>query len=96
MGCGEMLRIVSPGRRLIVTLAAVIALLGATPRSGARGVYQAVVRRTLNAGVPSYKRMKSAAEPQTAQRIGLPTIRAACPHFGRWLTRLEQLGTRAK
>ena len=46
--------------------------------------------------ISSYKGMKSAAGPQTAQRIGLPKIRAACPHFGRWLTRLEQLGARAK
>jgi Domain of unknown function (DUF4276) len=28
-----------------------------------------------------------------AEYIGLPTIRAKCPHFNEWLTRLEQLTT---
>lgn len=27
-----------------------------------------------------------------AQRIGLPTIRSRCPHFGEWIDRLEQFG----
>ena len=52
--------------------------------------------KRIETHIRSYKRMKSAAEPQTAQRIGLPRIRAVCPHFGRWLTRLEQLGAGAK
>ena len=52
--------------------------------------------KRIETHISSYKRMKSAAGPQTAQRIGLPAIRAACPHFGRWLTRLEQLGAGAK
>ena len=30
--------------------------------------------------------------PLIANRIGLETIRAACPHFGQWLARLEALG----
>ncbi len=29
--------------------------------------------------------------PQIAQTIGLPTIRAQCPRFNQWLTRLESL-----
>jgi hypothetical protein len=29
--------------------------------------------------------------PLLAYAIGLPTLRERCPHFGRWLTRLEQL-----
>jgi hypothetical protein len=29
--------------------------------------------------------------PLLAHAIGLPTMRARCPHFGQWLTRLEQL-----
>jgi len=28
------------------------------------------------------------------QKIGIPAIRAACPHFNAWLTRLESLGAR--
>ena len=52
--------------------------------------------KRIETHIRSYKRMKSAAGPQTAQRIGLPRIRAVCPHFGRWLTRLEQLGAGAQ
>lgn len=29
--------------------------------------------------------------PLLAHAIGLPTLRQRCPHFGQWLTRLEQL-----
>lgn len=29
--------------------------------------------------------------PLVAEVIGLPMLRARCPHFGQWLTRLEQL-----
>jgi hypothetical protein len=28
-----------------------------------------------------------------AERIGLPALRAKCPHFNSWVTRLEQFGT---
>lgn len=30
--------------------------------------------------------------PTLLGKIGLPTVRAACPHFAAWLTRLEALG----
>jgi hypothetical protein len=39
-----------------------------------------------------YEVAKSALGPQVAELIGLNTIRSKCPHFARWLTRLEQLG----
>ena len=52
--------------------------------------------KRIETHIRSYKRMKPVAGPQTAKRIGLPRIRAVCPHFGRWLTRLEQLGAGAK
>ena len=39
--------------------------------------------------VPEYD--ENVAGPLLAHDIGLPRLRAACPHFGRWLTRLEQL-----
>ena len=42
--------------------------------------------------LPAYGPMKPSAGPQAAARIGLDAIRAACPHFGRWLERLEELG----
>jgi hypothetical protein len=30
--------------------------------------------------------------PALLEKIGIETIRRACPHFGAWLTRLEALG----
>lgn len=33
--------------------------------------------------------------PTLMEKIGIPAIRAACPHFAAWLTRLEALGVRA-
>lgn len=43
--------------------------------------------------VPAYKAMKAVAGPEIAARIGLPALRAACPHFNQWLTRLEGLAS---
>ena len=34
---------------------------------------------------------ENVAGPLLAEDIGLPTLRERCPHFGEWLTRLEQL-----
>jgi hypothetical protein len=39
--------------------------------------------------VPEYD--ENVAGPLLAEDIGLPLLRLACPHFGRWLTRLERL-----
>jgi len=39
--------------------------------------------------VPSYD--ENVAGPLLAEDIGLPTLRQRCPHFGAWLSRLEQL-----
>ena len=41
---------------------------------------------------PEYK--KALHGPLIAQRIGLPTLRKACPHFHQWLQTLEQRCTR--
>ena len=41
--------------------------------------------------VPRYKGQKASAGPDIAEYIGLPLIRAKCPHFNAWLTRLEGL-----
>jgi Domain of unknown function (DUF4276) len=40
---------------------------------------------------PSFK--KTLHGPTAAKRIGLPAIRACCPHFDAWLTRLEDFAT---
>jgi hypothetical protein len=42
--------------------------------------------------IPEYEGQKSSAGPLIAAKIGLPTIRAKCPHFDGWLRRIEALG----
>ncbi len=42
--------------------------------------------------VPEYD--ENVAGPLLAHDIGVSRLREACPHFGRWLTRLEQLDLR--
>lgn len=37
---------------------------------------------------------KATAGPQIAEAIGLDAMRAVCPHFDEWVTKLEQLGSR--
>ena len=43
--------------------------------------------------IPNYR--KSASGPTITGRIGLPTLRDKCPHFGKWVDRLEALGSSA-
>ena len=40
---------------------------------------------------PEYRGRKTTAGPDIAEFIGLAKIRAACPHFDRWIIRLEQI-----
>ncbi|HXR08153.1 MAG TPA: DUF4276 family protein [Candidatus Acidoferrum sp.] len=42
--------------------------------------------------VPRYEKLKGRIGPLAADAIGLPVLRMKCPHFGQWLTRLEELG----
>lgn len=44
--------------------------------------------------IPEYERMKVSAAPIVAEKIGLPTLRLKCTHFGKWLCRLETLNKR--
>jgi len=39
--------------------------------------------------IPEYEGRKPIAGPAIARRIGIPTIRAKCPHFDEWLAKLE-------
>ncbi|MCX8517891.1 MAG: DUF4276 family protein [Rhodoferax sp.] len=45
----------------------------------------------LNALAARYK--ETSDGPILLQKIGIPAIRASCPHFSTWLTRLEALGS---
>ncbi len=41
--------------------------------------------------IPEFERLKASAGPLIAQSVGLHTIRNRCPHFGEWISKLEQL-----
>lgn len=41
--------------------------------------------------VPLYEKLKVRVGAPAAAEIGLPALRACCPHFDGWVTRLEQL-----
>lgn len=41
--------------------------------------------------IPAYEGRKTSAGPDIAKKIGIPTIRAKCPHFDAWLSTLESL-----
>jgi hypothetical protein len=51
--------------------------------------FTAPSRRLMNLLKPSYK--KTTHGPVIAKRIGLMSIRAACPHFGQWFDKLTAL-----
>jgi len=53
--------------------------------------YDTCPSRRITSLVQAYN--KAILGPIIAARIGLNTIRTACPHFGQWLGRLEALGT---
>ena len=42
-----------------------------------------------------YEANKVTVGVQAAEKIGLPAIRSKCPHFSRWLERLEGLDARS-
>ena len=56
------------------------------------GQHSAPSKRII-AHFSEYKKLKATAGPQVAELIGLPAIRAECPHFDAWISRLERLGT---
>lgn len=48
--------------------------------------------KRILAHVPGYEKVR--AGPALVNKIGLPTLRMRCPHFGEWLSRLESLDER--
>ena len=48
--------------------------------------------KRIIAQLPRYEHDKATVGVQAAQQIGLSRIRARCPHFSRWVERLEGLG----
>ena len=56
--------------------------------------YDTAPARRIKRAFPGYD--KTAHGPQLAAHIGLERMREACPRFGRWLGRLEDLGARGR
>ncbi len=48
-------------------------------------------RKRIESVIGRYKNEHALIGPQVAELIGLPTIRAKCPHFDAWITKLETL-----
>lgn len=46
--------------------------------------------------IPEYAGQKASVGPLIAAKIGLPAMRARCPHFDSWLQRIEALGQETK
>jgi hypothetical protein len=63
----------------------------ATPELIDDGPHSAPSKRII-AELPDYEDAKAAVGAQVAELIGLNVIRAKCPHFAAWLSRLEKLG----
>ena len=52
---------------------------------------QTAPSKRLIRAIPAYKKRKAQAGPILTAQIGLPRLRADCPHFDEWVSRLEQL-----
>jgi hypothetical protein len=48
--------------------------------------------KRIIAELPDYDGKKPVVGPLIAELIGLPVLRAKCPHFSQWVEKLEQLG----
>lgn len=48
--------------------------------------------KRIIAHLPSYRDAKPTASTLVARAIGIPAMRAKCPHFAEWLGKLEALG----
>jgi len=77
---------------LVDRLAAEIVATGKPPEEINDGRDTAPSKRIIR-HVPQYDRQKADAGSSAARAIGLPRLREACPHFGRWLAALETLGS---
>ncbi len=64
----------------------------ATPELIDDGQHSAPSKRII-LEIPDYEDAKAAEGPQMAELIGLNVIRAKCPDFAAWLSRLEKLGS---
>jgi hypothetical protein len=64
-------------------------IAGSAPEDVDGGVETAPSKRIIRS-FPSYAGLKTSVGPIVAADIGLPRLRAACPHFSAWLDELER------
>lgn len=64
---------------------------GMEPEEINEGATTAPSKRIIN-HIPIYDRLKVRVGAPAAAAIGLPRLRAKCPHFSEWVARLEKLG----
>jgi hypothetical protein len=87
---GQLAQRIEGSRSALAALAEQVAALA--PEDINEGPATAPSKRII-ARVPSYERLKVRVGAPAAAAIGLPELRANCPHFDGWLTSLEQFGT---
>lgn len=81
---------IADSERAFAALAAEVR--GMEPEEINEGATTAPSKRIIN-HVPIYDRLKVRVGAPAAAAIGLPALRAKCPHFSEWVGRLERLGT---
>jgi hypothetical protein len=86
----ELARRIEGSEASLAELATTVSSL--SPEDINEGLTTAPSKRIL-ARVPSYERLKVRVGAPAAAAIGLPVIRAKCPHFDAWIAMLEQFGT---
>ena len=74
--------------RAIMTL---MKLVQSTPPEEIDDGEQTAPSKRIIHEIPEYAGVKSSAGPLIVQAIGLQKIRGKCPHFDRWVSRLEGL-----
>lgn len=79
-----------PSQKTAVDTLVAVAVQFASPEDINDSEQTAPSKRII-AAIPDYDSRKPTAGPQTAELIGLPAIRAKCPHFDAWVGKLEQL-----
>lgn len=86
----ELARRIEGSKSGLAALAQQVAALA--PEDINEGPSTAPSKRII-ARVPEYDRLKVRVGAPAAAAIGLPILRARCPHFDAWIGVLEQLGT---
>lgn len=87
---GQLAQRIEGSRSALAALAEQVATFA--PEDINEGPATAPSKRII-ARVPIYERLKVRVGAPAAAAIGLPLLRAKCPHFDGWVTSLEQLGT---